>query len=253
MELNRTGVLLRQGIVYLPDEGIVGRIPLTTLSKLGAEIGPDRSQVHSVFNVSKTRTAYKSLWGYDSGEMKTISQAPNAFLEPRNAQQARDLWKKRGSLLVAERARLNTYTVLATRLEEGVLSNVWWPVKVEDDAAKILALWLNSTLGLLLLLSIAEVTEGPWVDFKKENLWDMPVLDVSKLKGKSREALLDLYDKIVDGRKVSESELKSLPEEFSNPNVRRVIDQEISKALGINLRLDALYQLLSNEPMLVGK
>ncbi|RLG43685.1 MAG: hypothetical protein DRN81_06030, partial [Thermoproteota archaeon] len=172
MELNRVMLFLRKGIVYLPDQGIVGSIRLTTLDKMGAEIGPDRRQVHTVFKVSDMETSsfYKAFWGYDSSVVRTISQKPNACLEPKRADQARNLWRKRGQLLIVERARLNTYTVLATYLDEPVLSNVWWPIRLDDELAKILAVWMNSTFGFLLLLSIAEVTQGPWVDFKKEHL-----------------------------------------------------------------------------------
>jgi len=253
MELNRATLLLRKGIIYLPDQGIVGSVRLSTLSKVKAEIGPDRRQVHSTFKVSDTEegSIYKAFWGYDSSITKTISQEPNAFLEPKNAQQARDLWHKRGRLLIAERAWLTTYTVLATYLNEDVLSNVWWPVKTEEDTAKMLAMWLNSTFGLLLLLSIAEVTRGPWVDFKKEHLWEMPILDVVKSR-KIKSALLNLYDKKIGNKKISESELKALPDEFANPVIRREIDEEICKILGIELKLDALYKLLSKEPMITG-
>ncbi|MEM2351455.1 MAG: N-6 DNA methylase, partial [Thermoproteota archaeon] len=170
MELNRALLLLRKGIVYLPDQGIVGNIKLTTLSKLEVEIGPDRRQVHSTFKVSSTSmgSIYKAFWGYDSDAINSIYQKPNAYLEPRNAEQARNLWMKRGKLLIVERARLNTYTVLAAYLDEEVLSNVWWPIKINEESAKMLAVWMNSTFGFLLLSSIAEVTQGPWVDFKKD-------------------------------------------------------------------------------------
>ena len=154
--------------------------------------------------------------------------------------------------MIVERAWLSTYTVLATYLDEDVLSNVWWPVKIEDDTAKILALWLNSTFGLLLLLSIAEVTRGPWVDFKKDYLWEIPILDVIKLSRKTKTSLLNLYNKKLNGKKISESELKALPNEFANPVIRREIDEEICKILGIELKLDTLYKLLSKEPMITG-
>jgi hypothetical protein len=49
MELNRVMLFLRKGIIYLPDQGIVGDVRLTTLSKLGAEIGPDVRQVSCNF------------------------------------------------------------------------------------------------------------------------------------------------------------------------------------------------------------
>jgi len=254
MELNRVLLLLRKGIIYLPDQGIVGDIRLTTLSKLGAEIGPDVRQIHSTFQVSKTAAGsiYKTFWGYDSSITNTIAQKPNAYLDPKNARQARELWNKCGKLLIVERAWLSTYTVLGTYLDECVLSNVWWPVKLEDDTAKILAVWMNSTFGLILLLSIAEVTRGPWVKFKKKHLWEMPILDVDRIGRKAKATLLSLYDKEVDGKKVSESKLKALPEEFANPLTRRVIDEEINDSLGKELKLDILYKLLSKEPMLTG-
>lgn len=83
-------LFLRKGIIYLPDQGIVGDVRLTTLSKLGAEVGPDVRQVHATFKVSKTETGaiYKAFWGYDSSITKTIFQKPNAYLEPKNAKQA---------------------------------------------------------------------------------------------------------------------------------------------------------------------
>lgn len=254
MELNRVMLFLRKGIVYLPDQGIVGNIRLGTLSKLKAEIGPDVRQVHATFKVSETAAGsiYKAFWGYDSSVTKTISQTPNAYLEPKNAGKARDLWNKRGRLLVVERARLNTYTVLSTYLEEDVLSNVWWPIKVEDDVAKILVFWLNSTFGLLLLLSIAEVTQGPWVKFKKEHLWEMPIIDVNRIGRKAKTCLLSLYNRELHGRKISESNLKALPKEFANPLVRKEIDEEICKTLGLDLKLDTLYKLLAKEPMITG-
>jgi hypothetical protein len=248
MELNRVVLFLRKGIVYLPDQGIVGNIKLTTLSKLGAEIGPDVRQVHTAFRLDKTgrSSIYKAFWGYDSSVVNSISQKPNAYLEPKNAKQARELWERRGKLLIVERAWLSTYTVLAVYLDEAVLSNVWWPVKLSDEVAKILALWTNSTLGFLLLSSIAEVTRGPWVKFKKEHLSEMPVLDVNALEEDKRNALLRLYEKACTLR------FKALPQEFAEPSARRVIDGEIGRILGLKLRLEALYEMLSKEPMLTG-
>ncbi len=253
MELNRVMLFLRKGIIYLPDQGIVGNLRLTTLSKLNAEIGPDRRQVHSVFapNELVDSSIFKAIWGYDSSLMNTISQEPNASLDPIDAKQARDLWTKSGKLAVVERARLNTYPILASYLTEKVLSNVWWPIKVEDDVAKILAVWFNSTFGLLLLLSIAEVTQGPWVDVKKEYLKEIQVLDVHRL-GHKKASLLALYDREIGNTPICRLRLKPIPEEFASPNTRRIIDDEICRILSLDLKLDALYKLLSREPMLTG-
>jgi len=254
MELNRVSVLLKNGIVYMPDQGIVGHIKLTTLSKLGAVIGPDRRQVHTIFRLGdkKSRSFYKALWGYDSNTMNTISQQPNSYLEPVKAKQARKLWKKRGRLLIVERVWLNTYPVLAVYLDDPVLSNVWWPVNIDKDIAKFLAVWINSTFGFFLLSSIAEVTRGPWIDLKKKYLEEMPVLDINKLENRQKTALLELYDKYVNGQKICELRFKSLPQEFAQPDARKTIDKEICDILGLKLKLDTLYKMLSTEPMLTG-
>ncbi|MEM2147228.1 MAG: hypothetical protein QXJ94_01320 [Candidatus Bathyarchaeia archaeon] len=254
MELNRVMLFLRKGIVYLPDQGVIDGMRLTTLSKLGAEIGPDVRQVHGVFRVSEMDkgSVYRAFWGYDSSIINTISQRANAYLEPKNAEQARGLWKKRGKLLIAERAWLSTYTVLAVYLDEDALSNVWWPIKLDDDAAKILAVWINSTFGFLLLSSIAEVTRGPWVKFKKEHLWEMPVLDINKLGRRKKDALLELYDKSFDGKKLNQLKFKPLPQEFTEPSARRIIDEEVCNILGLKIKLDTIYKMLAREPMLKG-
>jgi hypothetical protein len=119
---------------------------------------------------------------------------------------------------------------------------------VDDDVAKILAVWLNSTFGILLLLSIAEVTRGPWVKFKKDMLSDMPILDINALTNKDKKHIIQLFDE-----KIRNLQLKPLSEEFANPEARRVIDEAISEALNLKIKLDTIYNLLSNEPMLKGR
>jgi len=253
MELNRTSILLRKGIVYTPDQGIVGHIKLTTLSDLGATIGPDVKQVHSVFRRESARSFYNAFWDYDSNLVNTIQQRPNSYLEPKDSRKARQLWTKRGQLLIVERAWLKTYPVLAIHLNNAVLSNVWWPVKLDDiSLSKFLSVWINSTFGFLLFSSIAEVTRGPWIKIKKKYLQNMYVLDINKLNKQQRDALLQLYDKQVASAKISELRFKALPEEFAQPDARKIIDEEICNILGLKLNLGTLYRMLSTEPMLTG-
>ncbi|MEM2294426.1 MAG: hypothetical protein QXX41_14235 [Nitrososphaerota archaeon] len=42
----------------------------------------------------------------------------------------------------------------------------------------------------------------------------------------------------------------SLPQEFAQPSTRKIIDEEICKVLGLDIKLDALYEMLPKEPML---
>jgi hypothetical protein len=247
-ELNRTALLLKKGIVHLPDQGIVGRVSLTTLEKIGAEIGPDRRQIHDSFSPTDTVESYRAMWGHESELVRTISQKPNSYLAPKDNERARNLWKKRGRLLIVERLRLNTYRTLAVHCTEEVLSNVWWPVTIDNEKAKILTVWLNSTFGIVSSLPTTEVTEGPWIGFKKEALYQIPVPNIAKLKDKAKNVLLKLYDE------VSHKTLKTIPEEFSDPTgTRRIIDDGIKNALGLDGNMDALYKALSREPMITAE
>jgi len=259
-ELNRITTLLRQGILYLPTQGIVNGIPLTTFDTFAGEIGPDVRQVHSAFRKATYRSQepYQSFWDHDTDRVRCIEQNPNASLEPKKAKTARALWKQSGNLLIVERARLSNCRVLATLLNKNVLSNVWWPVQakevkakgctlISDETARVLTLWINSSYGTLCLLSMCEVTEGPWVKFKKTPLWKLPVLDIRKLNEKKVKELLDLYSQVRNG------ELRPLPKEFKEPKVKRRIDNTFNEILGLDVDLSPLYGLLSKDPTITGE
>jgi len=259
-ELNRITTLLRQGILYLPTQGIVNGIPLTTFDTFAGEIGPDVRQVHSTFRkvTYRSQEPFQSFWDHDTVRVRNIEQNPNASLEPKKAKMARALWKRSGNLLIVERTWLPTYRVLATFLKQKVLSNVWWPVQTNevkakgytltsDETARVLALWINSTYGTLTLLSMGEVTRGPWIKFKKTPLWKLPVLDIRKLNEKQVKELLDLYSQ------VRNSELQPLPKEFKEPKVKRKIDNTFNEILSLDVDLNPLYSLLSKDPTITGE
>jgi hypothetical protein len=161
--------------------------------------------------------------------------------------------------LVVERAWLATVRVLATTLSEPVLSNVWWPLRTTEvllqdgshlnphQVSKILALWFNSTPGLLLLLSTAEVTRGPWIKIKKRPLKDLPVLDITTLSQPEASTLLEVY------RKIEKQPLKPLPNEFTDPQVRSIIDDVLSATLLLETDWDPLYSKLACDPTLTAQ
>lgn len=216
-ELNRVISLLRKGILYLPKEGIIPKnVPLAPLSDVVSDIGPDCGYISKTFEMDDLGV-YRGFWGQRSEEVTNIALLPNTNLKPKNVNAARKIWEKRSNLLLAYRAWLPTNRTLSIVISEPVVSSMWWSIitKNEEDT-KILALWLNSTLGLLLLLSVSEVTRGPWIEFKKgdkeekSGLWGLPVINLQKLSRKQRQRLIDLYNK------VNNKTLKPFAEEFSN-------------------------------------
>jgi hypothetical protein len=155
---------------------------------------------------------------------------------------------------VAERAWLTTLHVVAALTPKPVLSNVWWPIRVraadgrdgsrldQRTVAELLVLWLNSTLGLLLLLSQAETTRGPWVKFKKRPLHHLPVADFTQLGDAEIDSLRHTYEK------VAQQKLEALPIEFASPRVRQQIDSAFDEALHLSMDLVPLYRLLAQDP-----
>jgi len=271
-ELNRAALLLRRGTLYLPGGCVAGSLPLAPLSCFVERIGPDVRQVHEAMQVWRLRgaaslpeppdpasqqEAFPALWNHRSSRIGSILQEPNAMLRAREgrAEYSQRLWRRGcGWLLVAERAWLATVRVLSIITTIPVLSNVWWPMKpagIElrdgtridaEQVGKLLALWLNSTPGILLLLSMAEVTRGPWVKFKKTALRRLPVLNLSQLDEKGLRLLLECYSMVYQHR------FRPLPEEFASPELRRHIDQTLVRALGLKVNMEGLYRLLARDP-----
>lgn len=126
--------------------------------------------------------------------------------------------------------------------EREVLSNVWWEIAVGDvPREKALAVWLNSSLGLLTLLAQRTTTEGSWVAMKKADLEELPVLDVRALDDASIGALAALFDEI------AEAEFARLPD-MGACYARGRLDEGLAHILGLP---DArpLRELLATEPV----
>jgi hypothetical protein len=195
--------------LQLPAETHTYRIPLCPLRKLGM-IGPDPRDVYDGFSLAEgERTTYPALWGHNPDQVTSLRAEPNMYLRPRaealEGRPLRDytlLWPRAGRLLVAQRIRLNTKRVVAVRIDQKVLSDVWWPIDLKDsvqhqsEVEKCLVLWLNSSLGLFLLLGLREETEGAWVQYKKPMWEEMPVLDATALGQTAREKLVTAYNRL---------------------------------------------------------
>jgi hypothetical protein len=203
-ELVRAVWFLRNGKVVIPGRREIASLPVVRLGVV-ADLGPDRRDINDGFELSRhLRTGYSALWGNTAAGIRRIAHTPNAWLSPRaEAAKGRPyrnpslLWERSGSVMIAERMRLNTQRLFAVRLPDAALSNVWWPIALKapnEQAEKALALWLNSTLGILSAIGHRVPTEGSWVQFKKPVLRALPVLDVRALNSQQLTHLAGLYD-----------------------------------------------------------
>ena len=247
-DVTRSAVrLLNDGELWVPGNGDAP-VELCRLGELG-EIGPDRRDLWDGFERTDAITAYPMIENHDSDRRTSLAAEPDKYLAPlvsprpgRRLKPLNTLWPKAGRLLIAERLRLNTSRVMALCTDRVVLSNVFWPVKTGNDAwDKALAIWLNSSAGILTLLARRTTTEGGWVSLKKADLTRMPVLDVRALSDQQLTDLSDLFDEL------SESIFERLPG-MVECAARSRLDEGLSEVLGLP-ELVALRRLLASEPV----
>jgi hypothetical protein len=251
-ELLRTFYALKNGVLVTLGHKETHKLPMVQLETLG-ELGPDPRDVYDGYSLTAAKTSYPALWGHPV-ELATLSAKPNQYLEPRseamegrNLRDADLLWPRAGCVLITMRSWLKTKRMVALRLNEKVLSDVWWPFSFKkaglgEDAEKALVLWLNSTLGVILLLAYREETRGAWVQFKKPVLGSMPVLDFSALGSKTLRKLATAYDRL------HSSLLLPLPK-MGTDSTRAKIDASICDILKLPT-VDTIRRLLGQEPLI---
>ena len=240
--------LLRKGEVVIPGHNGAAQISLCRLNELG-RVGPDRRDMWDGFQDTPSVTAYPMVANHNTEIRRGIATEPDRYLAPlteakpgRRLKPLQQLWEGAGQLLVAERLWLNTTRTIAMRTDRPVLSNVWWPVRTENrDWERTLALWLNSSLGILTLLANRTSTRGAWVALKKGDLEELPVLDVRALTAGQLQGLVDLFEQ------VEKMEFERLPQMADCP-ARRALDDGISSILGLP-DLSRLRDLLATEPV----
>ena len=240
--------LLENGEIWVPGHRETAKISLCRLDEIGP-VGPDRRRLVDGFDRTDSVTAYPIVAGHDTEQRKTLVCTPDSYLSPlqvpRGGQRpgyGDHLWQQASHLLIAERLRLDTARVVAMRSDTSVLSNVWWPVRVGNEKAeKALTVWLNSSLGLLTILTQRTSTEGGWVAMKKADLEELPVLDILQLPSVQFQAMSGLFDEMV------EAEFERLPG-MSNCQARRALDDGLSRILGLP-DLGTLRALLASEPV----
>ncbi len=234
--------------LWVPGESKPIPVPMCPLKDIG-QLGPDRRDLMDGFDYTDTVTAFPMIEGHNTEQRRTLTTEPDKFLSPlvspregRRLKSATQLWQKAARLLVAERLWLETTRVVSMRSTVKVLSNVWWELQVSDSLAeKAIALWLNSSIGLLALLAQRTTTRGGWVALKKQDLLDMPVLDTRRISSTQFNAFADLFDEL------SDSEFDSLPA-MSHCEARLALDDGLSKILNLP-DLSTLRTLLATEPV----
>ncbi len=230
--LNIVADLYERGEIVINSQRI--RIPIAQFNSVIDKLGIDRRQFHDLFTKTSISTPYPILYGGGEEVRSTMKVEPNAFATPKTERAEAVFREYSGKILVPDRVWWETAHVVALYSETPVLSNIFYAVKlgvpseVMEYAEKALVLWLNTTWGLLAVLTSRQETRGAWTSLKMGQWRLLPVLDIKALSADTLKRLASVFDEY--GGKP----LRRIPEQFKpgNPDpVRLSIDVEFVKAL----------------------
>jgi hypothetical protein len=228
------------------------KVPLTYLNELIDTLGIDRHQFHDHFTPVRTLTHYSIVYGGEEEVRQRMLVEPNMFADPRT-DRARFIFEGySGKLLLPDRISWSTAHALALFSRRPTLSNIFYAVRLKtrgdlrENSEKALALWLNTTWGLLTILVNREETGGQWSELKMAHWRLLRTLDVTTLGNDMLKKLAEVFDRY------SENPLRRIPDQFNpdNPDpVRLGIDRDFIKVLDPTLedgvveeRLKELYK-----------
>nr|MDO8112807.1 hypothetical protein [Candidatus Sigynarchaeota archaeon] len=195
---------LHEFVMDLIERGAIGRLmlPLARLGSIGS-IGPDRSELTKNTDEATGGTPGELdfVWGRDNDTMRSMCIDANqrrSFKARATSSTRKKFRATRSHLLLPESLFLKTTSIFGYYCRDEVLSNVSWSCKAGDNAEKIITLWSNSTLGIVLLLAVRNEARGPWIHWKKATLVEYRVPDPARLPPDQVAKLLGLFDKYKD-------------------------------------------------------
>jgi predicted DNA-binding transcriptional regulator len=155
---------------------------------------------------------------------------------------ARKFERKKAHLLFARRLYLSSpgTCLLAFYSDEPTIGVDLWTLRnLEQTEAKVLALWLNSTLNILQLLYLGVACEGPWMKLHDYMFNKLLVPDPNKLTKRDVTQLLKVFKKV---RNVT---FPSVSEQLKKESeARKSIDKIWLKILGYKGDPDKLLKRL---------
>jgi len=221
------------------------RLPLTKLDELISTIGINRCELGNNFKKvdNQVTGALKILYGGGEEKRKKMSILPNQYTLPIKRGE-KIFQEKAGYLLVPDRIRWDTTHTISLLSKERTLGNMFFAVNLKNESInklKALCLWLNTTWGILTVLSNRQETEGAWTSLVMGHWRTLPVLNVDGISKECLEKLAQVFDSFMN------VELGRIPHQYNVENesykIRLDLDTTVLETLGIEVREEALTSL----------
>ena len=189
---------------------------------------------------------YRCLWNNDAGAQQAMAVEHDCSLEAKHdatREHVKKTWATSGRLHLNNQVRYGAQRLIAAYTDVPVLGGRSWPNANLSDKSreKALALWCNSTFGLLLYWVVAgSQHRGRGMMGVKAFSESFPVLDVGSLDAAQIDYLSYVFDIIRNER------LEPLNAARRDP-VRKGIDEVLLGVLGIDLDMRPIYRWISSD------
>ena len=174
---------------------VAGQIPVAAMQDV-CNVGPQHRQIKGSLGVFEAyhglneQTQFPALWSLDSSIHEGMVAEPNAWLVPKPDRDHRPIWAQSGILQIATDVRYNAQPVMAVRTDVRTLGvSSWHSLTLHDLDPLVssrleiaMALWCNSTLGLLLHANHSNRTQAGRGRGNKGMLESLVTLNVRKLE-----------------------------------------------------------------------
>ena len=222
-----------------------------------ADIGPGGEGARINFNRSAMPAAggMFALWHHKTDVIQSMAAKPDTFIAAKEGKerQARNLWERRGRMMLVSRARLNTVRAFSVRLEERAIGSLWVPCKLtapvvsEIADEKAVCVYLNSSLGIFALLGNRTNKIPSYPQFSIDDLRKLLIPDFAALGPAAVTGLAAAYDQHANAM------LLPLPQ-LNNCSTRVALDAAVIAALGLDEELMTnIRRQLSREPSVTGR
>ena len=187
---------LERGELWTGDGGqVAGRVPVAVMGDV-CNVGPQHRRIRGSLGVFdgyhgwNGDAQFPAIWSLDSSVHQGMLAEPNAWLVPKPGIDHMPIWSQSGTLHFTVDVRYNAQPIMAVRTDVRTLGvRAWHTLSVQEDDPVIrsrleiaLALWCNSTLGVLLHADHSNSAQEGRGQGNKGMLESLTTLDVGKLE-----------------------------------------------------------------------
>ena len=242
---------------------IAGYVLVSTLGAV-CNVGPQHRRIRGSLGVfdayhgQNELSQFPAIWAHKESSHSSMVSEPNAWLTPKPEHNHQPIWSQSGTLHITAEIQYDSQRLMATRTTIRALGvRAWHSLNIRevDPIVKsrreiALALWCNSTLGMLLQANHANRSQQGRGIGNKGMLEELPTLDARKLQSWQLDQAQDIW------REFKDRKFQSFHRCAIDP-IRISLDERLIRDL-LGLSEDAvaavarLRTLLASEPSIHG-